>query len=136
MLTEMTEEHIQELESQLLALVPATGSVGNVTLLRQLMDKGWSETKYWAVRERILDRGILVTGRGRGGSVKRAEHVIAPVSAVMEGPDTSTSGVSAGADVLELRLASGGRLLAIIQGKKPAQPNNPRPANTTMVVFI
>ena len=72
----LTVEQIDQLERQLLALVPADGAIGNVTLTRRLAEAGWSEDQYWAVRNRLIDRGLLTTGRGKGGSVRR------PISAV------------------------------------------------------
>ncbi|MBZ0152178.1 MAG: hypothetical protein K8J09_11670, partial [Planctomycetes bacterium] len=42
------------------------GSAGNVTLQRAL---GWEDAKYWPIRDRLVDRGELELGRGRGGSV-------------------------------------------------------------------
>lgn len=42
------------------------GHAGNVTLLREL---GWAEETYWAIRDRLVDAGLLEVGRGRGGSV-------------------------------------------------------------------
>lgn len=64
LLNEMTAEQILALESRP-DLVPATGSVGNVTLLRALSAEGWGEEQYWAIRQRIMDSGALVPGRGR-----------------------------------------------------------------------
>lgn len=60
-------------ENQLLALIPADGTgVGNTRLLREL---GWREEDYWEVRNRLVDRGLLELGRGRGGSVRRLAAV-------------------------------------------------------------
>lgn len=58
-------------EDIFLSLVPENGAVGNVTLLGQLQERGWSTEKYWNVRERLLDEGVLERGRGRGGSVRK-----------------------------------------------------------------
>jgi hypothetical protein len=53
----------------LLAAVPADGSpIGNITLMRRLR---WSDDKYWAVRDALIDDGVLARGAGRGGSVYR-----------------------------------------------------------------
>lgn len=63
-------------EQVLLDLVPEGGSIGNRTLIHALQrDRGWSEEKYWHVRQKLIDHGFLVTGRGRGGSVRRAERL-------------------------------------------------------------
>jgi hypothetical protein len=47
------------------------GSAGNLGLMREL---GWTEAKYYRVRDRLLDRGELVRGPGRGGSVRLVEE--------------------------------------------------------------
>jgi hypothetical protein len=64
---------LTKLESELLKLVPEDGSnIGNVSLIRTL---GWPEEQYWDVRNQLLDKGILTTARGRGGSVQRLKQV-------------------------------------------------------------
>jgi hypothetical protein len=56
-------------EQQLLSLVPYDGSgVGNTRLIRELR---WDEENYWDIRNRLVERGGLELGRGRGGSVRR-----------------------------------------------------------------
>ena len=55
----------------LFAHLPADGSpIGNGSLREML---GWSQTRYFAARQKLLDSGRVLTGRGRGGSVRRAE---------------------------------------------------------------
>jgi hypothetical protein len=56
--------------STLFAHVPADGSTIGNRKLRELL--GWNEKRYLAARRPLLDLGVLETGRGRGGSVKRA----------------------------------------------------------------
>jgi hypothetical protein len=63
-----TEEEIVEFERRLLDLVPKAEPIGNVTLLGDL---GWPESTYWRIRDRLIDAGRLIKGRGRGGSVRR-----------------------------------------------------------------
>lgn len=59
-------------EDILLALVPENGEpVGNLFLLKKLEGRGWDEEKYWRVRDRLLENGTLLRGRGQGGSVRR-----------------------------------------------------------------
>jgi type I restriction enzyme M protein len=54
----------------LLEHVPSDGaSIGNLKLREQL---GWDEERYAAARQPLLDLGVLETGRGRGGAVKRS----------------------------------------------------------------
>lgn len=117
MLKEMSEEKISLLESQLLALVPAEGSIGNRALLRALEGKGWDDKLYWGVRKKIMDRGILITGRGRGGSVKRATSIASPMIGSPTEAVTPFVPTAGGADVLEMQLETGGRLLAVVQGR-------------------
>jgi len=56
-------------EEILLKNVPEDGrTIGNYRLLRNL---GWTEDRYWKAREKLIDSGIIATGRGKGGSVYR-----------------------------------------------------------------
>lgn len=48
------------------ALRKARMRVGNGFLRAQL---GWREERYWRVHEFLLEKGRIVRGRGRGGSV-------------------------------------------------------------------
>lgn len=61
-------------EEVLLSLVPANGEgVGNLSLIRQLAQSRWSEDKFWSIRGKLLSDGILIKGRGKGGSVRRTD---------------------------------------------------------------
>ncbi|MBL0693994.1 hypothetical protein [Comamonas sp. JC664] len=42
------------------------GSAGNTSLMSQL---GWSESEYWRLREKLIEDGKILRGKGRGGSV-------------------------------------------------------------------
>lgn len=79
---------IEEQEQQLLSFVPVDGrSIGNTNLQRQL---GWPEDTYWPVRNRLVDRGVLDLGRGKGGSVRRvtkSESLTAPPLPLPASPD-------------------------------------------------
>ena len=56
--------------SILFAHLPADGSsIGNGSLRDML---GWNETRYLAARQKLIDDGRVLTGKGRGGSVRRA----------------------------------------------------------------
>lgn len=61
----------------LLGLVPADGTpIGNGRLRKQLgesMVREIAEPAYLAARDVLIERGLLVKGQGRGGSVRRAE---------------------------------------------------------------
>lgn len=85
MLEGLTEQQIQTLEAELLALMPAEGSVGNVILAKRLADIGWSAGQYRAIRNRLIDRAVLAPGRGKGDSVRRLSGS-APTAAPGAGP--------------------------------------------------
>ncbi len=56
-------------EQALLTHVPKDGStIGNGRLRREL---DWKEGKYWKIRDRLVEKGYLAVGFGRGGSVYR-----------------------------------------------------------------
>lgn len=84
-LTKFSEEEIADLESQLLLLIPSSDAIGNVSLRNLLSEQGWDDETYWAIRNRLIERGILETGRGRGGSVRRAsgDSMVLPPSIVV-----------------------------------------------------
>jgi hypothetical protein len=44
----------------------AGGTMGNGALQKAL---GWPQERYWAVHRDLVDAGVIVAGRGRGGSV-------------------------------------------------------------------
>jgi len=54
-------------EQFLSALRAAGGSSGNVSLRAAL---GWDEGQYFAVKDALVQQGVLESGRGRGGSVR------------------------------------------------------------------
>ena len=69
-LTGRSTEEIGGLEGQLLAGVPEDGrSVSNRRLRDEILR--WDSDLYLAVRKRLIENGKLITGRGRGGSVRR-----------------------------------------------------------------
>ncbi|WP_275546980.1 HsdM family class I SAM-dependent methyltransferase [Pseudomonas sp. Marseille-Q0931] len=66
---------LAQLGEALLAAVPVDGSsIGNQTLFERLKAQlpGISEEQLWAARDALIEQGVLVKGRGRGGSVLRA----------------------------------------------------------------
>lgn len=66
-------EHIADL---ILSVVPEDGSsMGNGAMLVRLKDlmPGLSEERYFAARDDLIDQGVLGSGRGRGGSIYRAD---------------------------------------------------------------
>ena len=67
----LSDTEIQVLEDRLLASVREYGgTAGNVSLMREL---DWPDDQYWSVRNRLVDSGALILGRGRGGSVSVAK---------------------------------------------------------------
>lgn len=80
-----SEQKIVELENELLNCFQSAVILGNVTLRNRLVAKGWSEDTYWPIRNRLIERGILETGRGKGGSVRKvAAEAPAPETARAE----------------------------------------------------
>ncbi len=63
----LSAQEIDELQQQLLAQVPADRVIGNTRLREALR---WGDDRYWAVRNRLVENGVLETGRGKGGSVR------------------------------------------------------------------
>ena len=75
---------MSELVQALLGAVPADGSsIGNRSLLERLKGQfpQLTEDAFWEAREALIEQGLLQKGRGRGGSVLRAE---APVASLAE----------------------------------------------------
>jgi len=67
-------------DDRLLSLVPEDGSsVGNKWLRERL---GWEPERYFEIRNQLVEREALATGRGRGGSVYRLTPI--PVSKAAE----------------------------------------------------
>jgi hypothetical protein len=54
----------------LLAAVPLEGFVPNRRIIEHL---GWSHDRYWEVRSRLINEGQLVVGKGKGGTISRAQ---------------------------------------------------------------
>jgi hypothetical protein len=65
---ELTDQQVAEFEHRFLDAMPSQGSIGNSALRCKLE---WSEDRYWHIRNRLVQAGIVGQGRGRGGSVRR-----------------------------------------------------------------
>ena len=65
----LSPEQIEAKQQELLAAVPAATTIGNKALREQLGQE-WSEDLFWEIRSRLIERGLLEPGRGRGGSTK------------------------------------------------------------------
>ncbi len=70
----LSTEQIEEKQQELLNAVPNTDVIGNKALKNKLGNT-WSNQLYWEIRNRLIERGFLETGRGRGGSVKKVVQV-------------------------------------------------------------
>lgn len=67
---EVDNQDVSEQELALLRAIEAhDGSAGNMALMKTL---SWNRELYFAVRNRLVDQGKLVLGRGKGGSVSLA----------------------------------------------------------------
>jgi len=72
---ELRMTDLATLSQALLAAVPTDGSsIGNQTLLSRLLGQfaGLSDEQFRAARDELIAQGVLLKGRGRGGSVSRA----------------------------------------------------------------
>ncbi|MDH4567202.1 SAM-dependent DNA methyltransferase [Pseudomonas sp. BN414] len=88
---------LNNLRAVLLASVPVDGNtIGNQSLLERVRGQipQLTEEAFWAVRDGLIEEGVLAKGRGRGGAVKRvsgeptsgslAEQVLSKVRERME----------------------------------------------------
>ena len=75
-LTGMNEESIKNFEKQLFTEVPELLAIGNSPLMRalSLKDSWWTTDRYWAIRNRLIDQGLLEKWKGKGGSVRRSQR--------------------------------------------------------------
>lgn len=71
----LDEQNLLKDEQDLLKEVPTDGAaVGNKTLLArmQCLPYHWDKEKFGKIRELLIVKGLLVRGKGQGGSVRRA----------------------------------------------------------------
>jgi hypothetical protein len=101
-LTGLTEEKIRQYEEQLLSQVPQEGAIGNTSLIRALqrVSAEWTEELFWAIRNRLLERGHVERGRGKGGSVRRTK-VIAPITTALNIAEPIVEQIQAERDLYE-----------------------------------
>lgn len=62
------EEELNSDEGVFLAAVPDGDTISNPALQSTL---GWDTERYFAVRDRLEDQGLIARGRGRGGTVRK-----------------------------------------------------------------
>lgn len=67
----LSQEQIEQNENELLGRLQGNSPIGNKSLRTQLAEAGWSEDLYWEIRNRLIERGLLTKGKGKGGSVRR-----------------------------------------------------------------
>lgn len=74
--------------------MPQDGStVSNTVVQRKL---GWKDDQYWRARDALVDQGLILRGRGRGGTIKRikeSEPTEVIAIAVKEGESLSVQAV-------------------------------------------
>ena len=102
----LSAAEIDQRQNELLEHVPERESIGNMRL-RELLNWG-DDDLYWSVRNRLVDTGVLETGKGMGGSVRRvpaaaepAPEEVAPDAAVDAGnaqPANAEQAAPAGAE--------------------------------------
>jgi len=86
----LSPEQLRTYEQQLLARVPTDGAVGNGKLRAQLCVLGWNESLYWSVRNHLIQQGLLISGRGKGGSVRLVvQNSVQPASSAPQVPTVS-----------------------------------------------
>ncbi len=69
----LSKEQIADYETALLDRIPPADSIGNVSLKAKMSSLGWDDERYWEIRNRLIENGVLQKGRGQGGSVKRVQ---------------------------------------------------------------
>ena len=90
---------LAELASAVLAEVPVDGSsIGNQRLFERLKTRfpDVTDEQLWAARDGLVEQGVLVKGRGRGGSVLRAQGVAVQAAPAAPAAITQVKEVSAG----------------------------------------
>ena len=72
------ETQDQKMAEVMLRSIPTDKGIGNATLqedvkrrVKAALDYEMCNQDYWNVRQILIDKNIIKTGRGRGGSVKR-----------------------------------------------------------------
>ena len=65
----MARPTISDDAKKLLSALRKVDSIGNARLRETL---GWNEARYWKVHADLFEKGKILKGRGRGGSVSLA----------------------------------------------------------------
>ncbi|MEB3361202.1 MAG: N-6 DNA methylase, partial [Synechococcaceae cyanobacterium] len=72
-------DQVDDLQDEFLGALAALGGSAGNGRLREVLD--WDEVAYHAVKAQLLSRGLIVPGRGRGGSVALVDGDGTPVTA-------------------------------------------------------
>src|SRR5205814_1734826 len=76
---------------------PPDAPIGNVNLRSQLAKLGWNESLYWDIRNHLMQRGVLASGRAKGGSVRLvAPTLILPDNVGVSAIATTKTGITLG----------------------------------------
>jgi len=86
----LSPEQIEAKQQELLNAVPSDTAIGNKTL-REKLGERWNEDLFWEIRNRLIERGQLEPGRGRGGSTKLVP-ILEPQSATLTAAPAMTPG--------------------------------------------
>lgn len=71
-------DEIEKMEKQFLEAFGNKSMKGNVTLMEELQ---WEPDLYWPIRNRLLDKGLVEKGKGKGGSVRKVQLSEQPIPA-------------------------------------------------------
>ena len=121
----MPKATVADIRSAILKLVPKDGTtVGNMSLREQVAERLGArvdEDLYFTARDELVAAGKLATGKGRGGSVRRAMDEAEPFS-------LSSKEKPAGADApkpkqADITLSQARRAKAEVKGKKSEDGN-------------
>ncbi|MBO6936773.1 MAG: hypothetical protein JJ863_17520 [Deltaproteobacteria bacterium] len=81
-------KRLTEDEKKLLEEVPETDTRGNISIQRALK---WPKDRYLKAREKLLAKGILAVGKGKGGSVRRVDDDVRALIETMPADRTVTN---------------------------------------------
>ena len=92
-LTGLSDKQRDDYAKQLLDRIPNDRAIGNTALLRELekKDGSWTQELYWAIRNTLINDGLLERGRGKGGSVRKASDNNDDTNAEIQSEEQSTS---------------------------------------------
>lgn len=117
---------LAELGRAVLAEVPVDGSsIGNQTLFERLKTRlpDVTDDHLWAARDALIEQGVLIKGRGRGGSVLRAHPTGEPQIVAAQPAPAASAGAAQVREVSAGYLAeAAGAVKAKAKAKPTSQP--------------